>query len=118
AHPQTAGGAIESNTVRIAEANRPEFLEHAWHADEGIVVRDEVVRRAANLRLPRRLVAHGPADAVHVDPQDAGEQVLVDLLAIGELVRLVASFVANAHVQEAVGPERHAAAVVPNIAVQ
>ena len=96
---QGAGGAVEGDPPRVAQAPGPDLVPARDRAPERIGRRDAVaaVRTGA-----------GPVD---VDAQDLGEQVLG--LALGVAILIVRPApVASSQVQQAVRSEGHRAAVV------
>ena len=98
ADEQLAGLAIEAHPPGVAEAVGPDLRPRSLHADERIVLGDGVV-------LPLVL-------AVHVDPQDGGEQVGDVLPGVERVGRVGAGRVAGGDVEHAVGAEVEVAAVV------
>src|ERR1043166_1589088 len=55
--------------------------------------------------------------AIHIDANYAGEQAAIETLRLMELI-IDSAFVSNRHVEKTIRPEKHSAAVVPEVAVE
>jgi hypothetical protein len=98
---------IEGEAERVPQPERPKLLARAVTPHERVVVRDHVVLGDARRERARDGMAHDAALHVDVDAEDAGEEVAADGLVIVAVER-----VADTEIQEAVGTEPDAPAVV------
>ena len=100
ADEQLACLAVEAHPPGVAEAKRPNLRPRPLHADERIILRDAIL-------LSARLVA------IHVDPQDRGEEIGNILPRFEGVGRVRVGGVAGGDVEHAIGTEVDVAAVVP-----
>ena len=78
--------------------------------DEGIVVRNEIIRREAAGRLAWRCVAHVATATIHINAEDAGVKTLVD-----DLVVVANGIIAIRPIQKTIRRmKEHPAAVMPD----
>ena len=102
---------INRHAMRTPQAEAEKFFEHVRLADEGIVIRDVIIRRDTGGRLLGDRMADGAAALVHVNPKHAGKKIAGDDLR-GRIVIVIAV----RPVKKPVGRmKKHPAAIVPHL---
>ena len=105
-----AGRRINRHAMRTAQTETKEFFQHIGLTDEGIVVRNEIIRREAAGRLAWRCVAHVATATIHINAEDAGVKTLVD-----DLVVVANGIIAIRPIQKTIRRmKEHPAAVMPD----